>query len=161
MKDVFAISCWLLAYSLCLGQDKSGNAKTSAQCSPAVTGNNNTFIFQYCGPDLEEGKRMVRLLDAISKGQDLTNTKLDEILSILGQPTKINVSKLLSEPPKTKGAHATASIEFYTEDPVERGQFEITCDRACTPSAFCALPGTNAGNFAIVIDHPEIAEFLF
>jgi hypothetical protein len=161
MKIIFAI---LITTALCgssLAQTKTtGEAKSSGPCSPVVTGDNNTFHYQYCGSDPEEGKRIIRLLNAVAQGEVLTNSKLDKVLEILLMPIKITKSQSIAvaAPP---GGHPRAAIDFYTEDPVERGQFEILCDRACTPVDICRLMGSNASIFATVSDRSEIAEFLF
>src|SRR5215471_12316742 len=90
MKLVLAI---LITTALCgpafAQTQTTGAAKSGGACSPAVTGNNNKFYFEYCGSDPEEGKRMLRLLEAVAQGEVLTNTKLDQILEILSKPVKI------------------------------------------------------------------------
>ena len=63
--------------------------------------------------------------------------------------------------PTLPGGHPRAAVNFFTEDPVERGQFEILCDRACTPVDVCPLFGANATILATVTDRADIAEFLF
>lgn len=154
----------LLLMTVCSGslfaQKPTGDAKSEAPCSPAVTGDNNTFIFRYCGSDPEEEKRILRLLKAVAEGESLANGKLDEILAILNKPTKIVLmgSSVVSATPS---GHPQTTLKFYTEDPVDRGQFEIECDRACTPVKGCTLIGGNSLLLAIVDSHPEIAEFLF
>ena len=162
MKYVM-LTLLLLAVCYCsaFAQKQTGDAKTQAPCSPAVTvGNNNTFIFKYCGSDPEEATRIHRLLNAIAQGESLANGKLDEILAILSKPTKI----LMIGPPVVTarlGGHPQTTVKFYTEDPVDRGQFEIECDRACTPVNGCRLLGGNALRMASVDGHPELSEFLF
>ena len=156
------LSLLLVAICSCpaSAQKQTGDAKTQAPCSPAVTGgDNNTFIFKYCG-DQEEGKRILRLLNAVAKGESLANGKLDEILGILNKPTKII---MLGPPVVTAqlGGHPQTNVKFYTEDPVDRGQFEIECDRACTPVNACRLLGGNGLRLARVNGQPEVAEFLF
>jgi hypothetical protein len=151
---------FLLTVASCLAQTAgSGKPETRGSCSPAVTGDNNTFIFRYCGTDPEEGKRILRLLKAVAQGETLANGKLDEVLEILNKPTKlivINNSALAG----TK-EHRQATIRFYTEDPVDRGQFEVECDRACIPVKACPLLGGNALRFAVVKAQPNMVEFLF
>jgi hypothetical protein len=73
-------------WNLAIGQKPSGDARSRGNCSPAVTGENNTFYFQYCGFDPQEGKRMERILQAIQSGEELSNEKLDKILAIVGEP---------------------------------------------------------------------------
>jgi hypothetical protein len=162
MKYVM-LSLLLTALYCCsaFAQKQTGDAKTQAPCSPAVTGgDNNTFIFKYCG-DPEEGQRILRLLKAVAEGESLANGKLDEILALLNKPTKIVMfGPPVVTSPQPRG-HPQTTVKFYTEDPVDRGQFEIKCDRACTPVNGCRLLGGNALRLAIVKGYPEIAEFLF
>jgi hypothetical protein len=161
MKIVFSL---LLTAVLCgpsFAQTKTtGDARSGGPCSPAVTGDHNTFYFTYCGSDPEERKRIFRLLTAVAQGEVLTNAKLDKVLEILSTPIKITVlaSVPVAAPP---GGHPRAAVNFYTDDPVDRGQFEILCDHACTPVEFCTLMGSNAGVLATVSDSEKIAEFLF
>jgi hypothetical protein len=160
MKIFFVIILSAAFSSALFAQAKSGDAKSSGNCSPAVTGDNNTFHYEYCGNDPEEGRRIVRLLKAVAQDEVLTNSKLDEILEILSMPIKITMSEsfAVAAPP---GAHPRAAVNFHTDDPVDRGQFEILCDRACAPVDICPLMGLNNGKFATVSDHEEIAEFYF
>jgi len=67
----------------CLGQGATtGRAETTGPCSPAVSGNRNTFDIR-CSVNSEQGKQILEILNKILKNQmDLTqvNEKLDEIL---------------------------------------------------------------------------------
>jgi hypothetical protein len=147
--------------ALSWGQNATtGKATTSGPCSPAVTGNGNIFYFRYCGNDPEERVRIMKLLTAVSEGQDLTNAKLDQILELLGAPPKIFVvAKEQETTPPEKAPKA--SITFYTEDPIGRGQFEVHCDRPCSPVDTCSLMGGNQSLLATVSTSPDLAEFFF
>jgi hypothetical protein len=161
MKIVFSVLFIAALFSPSIGQiKKTGNAKSGGPCSPAVTGDNNTIHFTYCGSDPEETKKVLVLLKAINQGQDVTNAKLDEVLEILLKPIKITIkeSGVVAAPPS---GHPRFAISFYTDDPVDRGQFEVFCDRNCIPVDICRLIGSNASKLATVSDHPDIAEFLF
>jgi hypothetical protein len=161
MKIAFVVLLVFASCGLSFGQQTTGNATTEAPCSPAVTGgSNNTFVFRYCGSDPEEAKRIRRLLDAIANGELVTNAKLDQVLEILNRPTKMSVSAsfVVAAP---AGGHPRAAVNFSTEDPVDRGQFEVVCDRACTPIDVCRLMGANQTILSTVVDHPEIAVFSF
>lgn len=139
----------------------TGDAATKAPCSPAVTGNNNTFTFTYCGSDPEEQKRIYRLLQAVASGELVTNTKLDEILAILNRPIKIARSpSYLAKTPDGVTRPRTA-VNFKTDFPVDRGQFEVVCDRACTPIDVGVIIGGNATQLDTVSDEPNIAVFRF
>ena len=156
LTGLFAIVC-----IACSAQQplSTGQAKTTGQCSPSITGSNNTVIYTYCG-DQEEGKRIIRLLNAVASDQNVFSAKLDEILAILSKPIKINVLATKQEPPSPDN-HPRASIMFYTDDPVDRGQFEVKCSRPCIPRGVCTLEGDNAAKFATVIHEPNLAEFMF
>ena len=104
---------------------------------------------------------MARLLQAISQDQSLTNLKLDEILALLSKPIKIDVTAPSAPVSTPIGMHPRTGISFYTEDPVDRGQFEVTCDRPCAPVDTCLLQGANPRILATVADQPTLAEFLF
>jgi hypothetical protein len=161
MKIVFAILLSAALSGSLFAQTKStGDAKSGGPCSPAVSGDHNTFVYRYCGNDPEEAERIFRLLKAVAQGEVLTNSKLDQILEILSRPIKITKSTpfAVAAPP---GAHPRTAVNFYTDDPVDRGQFEIMCDRACTPIDICTLMGSNNSKLATVSDHEVIAEFLF
>jgi hypothetical protein len=161
MKVVFTILLTAALYGSSFAQTKTtGEAKSGGPCSPAVTGDNNTFYFTYCGSDPEERNRIFRLLKAVAQGELLTNAKLDEVLEILSRPVKITMSESIAVA-APRGGHPRAAVNFYTDDPVERGQFEVLCDRACTPVDICRLLGSNAGILATVSDRANTAEFLF
>jgi hypothetical protein len=67
---------------------RSGKASTIGHCSPAVTGDNNTFYFRYCGNDPAKEKKIIELLNKIlsNQGSASTNEKLDELLKIVSKP---------------------------------------------------------------------------
>jgi hypothetical protein len=140
MKVRFAVLLpVLICGSLLFAQTKTtGSATNEAPCSPAVTGDNKTFYFTYCGNDPEQAKKIVKLLNAIVEGQGSTDTKLDELLEVVGRPVKITTteSEAVPAPP---GGHPRAFVNFSTDSPVDRGQFEVLCDGACTPVQVCTL----------------------
>jgi hypothetical protein len=135
----------------------TGDASSNGACSPAVTGNNNTFAFTYCGNDPAESAKILTILEALAHGENLTLDRLDEIKTILLKPVNITVTDSTSIG-AVAGGHPRATIEFFTDEPIDRGQFEIVCDHACTPVESCRLYGSNATIFASVSDHLEIAE---
>jgi hypothetical protein len=158
----FALLYILVAVvSIGRAQNKStGNASTKGGCSPGVTGSGNTFYYKYCGSDPEERARIFKLLIALSKGQDLTIAKLDQILELIGQPPKIFEVRSGQES-AAPGKPPQASVTFYTEEPVARGQFEVHCDRPCSPVGICTLIGGNNSLLATVSTDPNLAEFIF
>jgi hypothetical protein len=86
MKAAFVILLAAALNGLLLGQTATtGKASASGICSPATTGNNNTYYFKYCGTDPEQGAKMEELLNKILLNQDTAaaNAKLDQILKLL------------------------------------------------------------------------------
>lgn len=161
MKIVFALLIVAISHGSSFTQtQKTGAAKSSGACSPAVTGNNNTFTITYCGDNPDEQKKILKVLNALVNGEDVTNYKLDQILEILSMPIKITTSNFMAVD-AAPGGHPRAKVDFYTDDPVDRGQFEIVCDRACIPIDVCNLLGSNSTIFATVLNQPDLAEFLF
>jgi hypothetical protein len=87
----------LLAFALpCAAQQtpKTGDAKTSGSCSPAVTGNHNQFTIKCQGLSQEQGKKMLEILNKILANQidpKTVDAKLDEILKAVNPnvPTKV------------------------------------------------------------------------
>ncbi len=146
----------ILVCGTALGQTTTtGNATTTGQCSPAVTGNNNTFNFQYCGKDPEQEKKILEILNAISA----SDAKLNAVLQAITPPKfKIMSTGPAATPP---GAHPRTSVKFFLDGPDERGQIEILCDRACSPIDACRLTGQNTTKLATATGNPNLAEFLF
>jgi hypothetical protein len=98
MRRLFAL--WLVACCVhcAMTQTTTSTAKTSAPCSPAITGDSNTVTFTYCGSDPDEVKRIRKLLQAVADGQLTSNTKLDQILGILSTPTPISLEVTMGQP---------------------------------------------------------------
>lgn len=110
-----------LAIALCgssRGQMITGRATTVGQCSPATTGNNNIYYFKYCGIDPEEGKKLVKLLDAIVGKQDLTDFKLDQILK--------TITSLAPSPLDEAFEHLDGGIPSTLEKRLDKLTFNIT-----------------------------------
>jgi hypothetical protein len=83
---LIALPCW--------GQTTTtGKAESAGACSPAVSGNNNTFTIK-CGIDKKQGQKMLDILNKILANQidpDAVMRKLDEI--------KKDVEQLRKNPP--------------------------------------------------------------
>jgi hypothetical protein len=158
---ILITACLLTVGLFARGQSiQTGPARASGDCAIAHSGNYDKITIQNCGIGEEQGKKIIKVLDAIVHGQESTDAKLDEILEILLRPIKITMSEpfAVAAPP---GGHPRTAVTFYTDDPVDRGQFEISCDRACAPIDICLLMGSNASILATLSDQPNTAEFLF
>jgi hypothetical protein len=84
---LFTTSCWSQS------APATGKAETSGFCSPAVTGNNNTFTIN-CGISKEQGQKIIAILNKILADKldtDVVMAKLDEILHAVNPniPTKV------------------------------------------------------------------------
>lgn len=163
MKAFLVTLLAVVLHGASIGQT-TGKANTSGTCSPATTGNNNTYYFQYCGGDPEQGKKLVELLNKILLNQDMAdaNAKLDELLKIVSSlgPPKLTVG-LPKELPPSPAGHPRVSVDFYTDRPDEGGQFGVLCDRACIPFDICTLAGANNGLLGYLVSDPKVAAFLF
>lgn len=85
---VAALSASLFFALDALGQAGPSSANSRGHCSPAITGNNNTFYFRYCGNDPEQEKKIIALLNKLLANQDSpsSNLMLDELLTIASRP---------------------------------------------------------------------------
>ena len=82
MKSLLLIMLISLA-APCSCQTATGNAETKGLCSPAVSGNKNTFTIN-CGISEKQGNQILAILNKLLANQqqlnlDLVLTKLDEI----------------------------------------------------------------------------------
>jgi len=69
----------------------TGSAQTHGVCSPAVSGNKNTFFIK-CGVDSAQGRRMVEILNKVLANQldpVVVMAKLDEILQASKQSQQV------------------------------------------------------------------------
>jgi hypothetical protein len=96
---LIAITCWSQTTT-------TGKAETSGICSPAVTGNKNTFAIT-CGIDKKQGQKMLEILNKILANQLDPNAvmrKLEEIITnqnreaeAIGQIQQLSWRKLTDE----------------------------------------------------------------
>jgi hypothetical protein len=94
--------CFLLASSA-IGQQSSGPATAKGSCSPASTGNSNTFTIT-CGIGKEQGDELLKIVNKILANQkDLKDLegKLDEILKGVNDIRKSSATRRLSDQQKT------------------------------------------------------------
>lgn len=169
----------------------SGNAKTRGQCSPATSGNNNTYYFKYCGGDPEQGKKVVELLNRILLNQDTVsaNAKLDEILKLLSKPmsetnTQTCIGSACAQGPNSQATFnqlgppppvVTWKIEPSSADP-HYWRVLVSVDSPPSIPAFiaecdspCKSQGGTLGGSAVyadearnyITDNPNIAVILF
>lgn len=90
------MKCHLLLLTMvsiaCQGQTPAtGKAETKGTCSPAVSGNQNTFMIK-CGIGEKQGSQMIEILNKILSNQissDAVIAKLDEILKTVNQNLRV------------------------------------------------------------------------
>jgi hypothetical protein len=83
MKIAVVVVCLFAVAFPAFGQNTTGPAQTNGPCSPATSGNSNTFKIDCAGISKEQGKQMLDILNKILANQlndQEVNTKLDELL---------------------------------------------------------------------------------
>ncbi len=88
LLSILPIALGVAAY----GQTKTaGSAHTSATCSPATSGDNNTFYFTYCGNDPAQQRKIVQLLNLLITHTNAMDAqlRLDQMLQIAAQPSQV------------------------------------------------------------------------
>jgi hypothetical protein len=110
----YALILSLLLAAPCWSQTTAtGRAETAGACSPAVTGNKNTFIIN-CGIDKKQGQKMLQILNKILANQlnpDAVMTKLDEILKAVN-PNIPQKTFFCNGTWRTAGPGANAGLEL-------------------------------------------------
>jgi len=90
----YALILSLLLAVPCLAQTtKTGGAKTTGPCSPAVSGSQNIFQIN-CGIDKQQGQKMIDILNKILANQldpAAVMAKLDEILKAVNPNIPVKV----------------------------------------------------------------------
>ena len=118
-RVVLIIACAIALYSGAVAQSTpAGSAYASGKCSPAVTGNRNTFDIR-CEVDPVEGKKIVDLLNRILSSEPDRNavmSKLDQILSTVQhiQPMRHLANSLYENESRI------GSVSSLSQDPVTR-----------------------------------------
>jgi hypothetical protein len=92
MKLLLSV-CFLLSFSVTAQcQSATGPATTKGACSPANTGNDNTFVI-HCGIDKEQGAELIAIMNKILASQlnpVEVMAKLDEILRNMHAPRRLS-----------------------------------------------------------------------
>ena len=157
--------------AFCHGQS-SGTATTKGACSPAVSGNKNTFTIK-CGIDEEQGKQILAILNKLLADQLDTKTvmaKLDELAEqkrqVISAPNGIAIGGGTVNNPTVNNygpplPHVTWSIlkdkltvqagsnpQTWVHISIDRDfsgpRFAVICDRPCKASGLQIHVGTAA-----------------
>ena len=153
--------------------------KTAANgsCSTAATGDSKTYNISCNGVGVDQGKKMVEILNRVLANQDLTtvNTKLDELLAVASQPAQ---TEALQAPPNILGLVVTplvprpnigtgglvegplgvnpgVTVSFTVDAMFPSAMFSVFCDRPCAATSASA-EGTSSPQM-MTTDKPNIA----
>jgi hypothetical protein len=137
---MLAILVSISACAFAQSQATTGPSKTTAPCSPAVSGHHNTFKIQ-CHVDAPQGQEMVDLLNKILANQidgvQVMN-KLDEILAMRSRGSTGN----LAERADDLADHIQSTVSFcmrlFPAHPT--GAEQAGAMRSCTHFFFDHLP---------------------
>src|ERR1700691_1068403 len=84
--------CFVLCFPvIARAQSATGSATAKGACSPANTGNDNTFVI-HCGIDKEQGAELIAIMNKILASQlnpVEVMAKLDEILRNMRAPRRL------------------------------------------------------------------------
>jgi|SRR5271166_3958043 len=126
MKSVVVL--WLVLVGVCFSQtNKTGNANTKGNCSPAVTGHNNQLTVSCPGVS---DKQLLAILQTIKRNQ----LNPDAVLKALNE-IKVSISEMSSMLPKNAG-------ELF---PANEPDPPNTCPTTVPPDAFKVF----LGNFVV------------
>jgi hypothetical protein len=130
----------------------TAKAAASGTCSAATVGENNAYNINCNGIGVDQGKKIVEILNRVLVNQDATavNAKLDELLVVASQPVQ---TQTVQAPPKIVGLTVAPLVprpNLGTEGSIE-GPFGVnpgvtasfTVDGSFTPamfSVFCDRP---------------------
>jgi hypothetical protein len=152
-------------------------AAASGACSSAPAGDNNTYNIKCNGIGVDQGKKIVELLNRALANQDGTavNAKLDELLVAASQPAQ---TQALQAPPKILdmtvaplvprpnigaegliegpfGVNPGVTVSFTVDGMFTPAMFSVFCDRPCAATS-ATVEGTSSPQM-MTTDKPNIA----
>jgi hypothetical protein len=178
MKPVNAILLTMvLQGSVALSQTTpTEKAPASATCNTAP-GDNTTYNINCNGVGVDQGKKIVEVLNKVLANQDLTtvNAKLDELLVVASQPVQ---TQALQAPPKILdmavtplvprpnigtegliegpfGVNPGVTVTFTIDGTFATPMFSVFCDRPCAATS-ASVEGTSSPRM-MTTDKPNIA----
>ena len=178
MKAVNAILLTMvLQGSVALSQTTpTEKAPASAACNTAP-GDNSTYNINCNGVAVDQGKKMVELLNKVLANQDLTtvNAKLDELLAVASQPAQtqaqqaplkildMTVTPLVPRPnigtegsiEGPFGVNPGVTVTFTVDGTFTNPMFSVFCDRPCAATS-ASVEGTSSPKM-LTTDKPNIA----
>ena len=178
MKAINAILLTIvLPASVALSQTTpTEKAAASAACNTAP-GDNSTYNINCNGVAVDQGKKIVDLLNKVLANQDLTtvNAKLDELLAVASQPAQTQAQQA---PPKILdmtvtplvprpnigtegsiegpfGVNPGVTVTFTVDGTFTTPMFSVFCDRPCAATS-ASVEGTSSPKM-LTTDKPNIA----
>jgi hypothetical protein len=128
-------------------------ASASGTCSTAPVGDNNAYNINCNGTGVDQGKKIVEILNSVLANQDLTtvNAKLYELIVVASQPAQ---TQALQAPPNILGLTVTplaprpnigimgliegplginprVTVTFTVDGMFPTAMFSVVCDRSC------------------------------
>jgi hypothetical protein len=178
MKAVNAILfTMVLQGSVALSQTTpKEKAPASGTCNTAP-GDNSTYNINCSGVGVDQGKKIVEILNKVLANQDLTavNAKLDELSAVASQPVQ---TQALQAPPKILdltvtplvprpnigaeglvegpfGVNPGVTVTFTVDGSFTPPMFSVFCDRPCAATS-ASVEGTSSPRM-MTTDKPNIA----
>jgi hypothetical protein len=158
-------SLWLVGISACAQQQPAIRAETKGACSPANTGDNNTFNIS-CGIGKAQGDQMIKILNKILAHQlepVAVMEKLDEILKEVGKrhltETQIGDLNTFAKSEFNPGQLRISWVMENDESEQYAADFSRAFDKAVGEignSTFA--PRTPHGLFVVVKDKSQLAD---
>jgi hypothetical protein len=152
-------------------------AAATGTCNTAPVGDNNTYNINCNGVGVDQGKKIVELLNRVLANQDLTtvNAKLDELLVVASQPAQ---TQALQGPPNILGMTVTplvprpnigtegsiegplgvnpgVTVTFTVDAMFTTPMFSVFCDRPCAATS-ASVEGQSSPQM-MTTDKPNIA----
>ena len=152
-------------------------AAASGTCSTANVGDNNAYNINCHGIGVDQGKKIVELLNRVLANQDATtvNAKLDELLVVASQPAQ---TQALQAPPNIVGLTVTplaprpnigtmgliegplgvnpgVTVTFTVDGMFPTAMFSVVCDRSCAATT-ASVEGASSPQM-MTTDKPNIA----
>jgi hypothetical protein len=152
-------------------------APASGTCNPAPAADNNTYNINCNGVGVDQGKKIVEILNKVLANQDMTtvNAKLDELLGVASQPAQMQA---LQAPPKILdmtvtplvprpnlgtegsiegpfGVNPGVTVTFTVDAAFATPMFSVFCDRPCAATS-ASVEGASSPRM-MTTDKPNIA----
>jgi hypothetical protein len=157
-----------------LSQTTPPEKTASGTCSTASNGDNKSYNITCNGVGVDQGKKIVEILNRVLANQDLTtvNAKLDELLVVASQPTQtqqappkilgLTVTPLAPRPnigtmgmiEGPLGVNPGITVSFTVDGTFTPAMFAVFCNRPCAATSALADGATSPR--MLTTDKPNI-----